>query len=76
MRTTITLDAEAEKAIAALRRESGMGPSAAVNELIHRGAAGQPRADYTFPSHTFNLGARMPIDNIGEVLELLDEDDR
>lgn len=75
MRTTITLDDEAVKAIDDLRRETGAGISQAVNTLIHRGASPR-RVDYAYPEATFDLGARLPLDRTGELLDLLDADER
>lgn len=74
MRTTVDLDAEAERVVADLRSRTGMGLSEAVNTLIRRGAQ-LPRVDYAYPSVTFEMGARIPIDRTGEVLDLLDDVD-
>lgn len=74
MRTTVNLDAEAERVVADLRSDTGMGLSEAVNTLIRRGAR-LPRVDYAYPAVTFEMGARIPIDRISDVLDLLDDVD-
>lgn len=73
MRTTVTLDDDVVKALEALRRERGLGTSAALNELVRRGlAAGASRAT-PFRQRTSDLGApRVPLDDIGQALELLE----
>lgn len=73
MRTTLTLDDDVAAAIDALRRREGLGLSEAVNRLIRDGLARAPaRAGYVHRSH--DLGIKVDVTNIGEVLELLDED--
>lgn len=73
MRTTIDLDDDVEAAVAALQRERGIGRSKALNELARRGAAQRaPRHHYVH--RTADLGARIDVTNIGEVLGLLDDE--
>lgn len=71
MRTTVTLDEDTAAAIAQVRRERGVGVSAAVNELVRRGMAratpGQP-----FVQRTSNGRARIDLTDIGEALETLE----
>ncbi|MEL4357703.1 MULTISPECIES: CopG family transcriptional regulator [unclassified Luteococcus] len=74
MRTTVNLEAEAERLVADLRREKQLGLSEAVNELIRRGAASH-RTDYVFPEMTFEMGAKIPLESTSALLELLDEVD-
>lgn len=72
MRTTVTLDADVEAAVARLRREHGIGLSEALNQLARRDlAAHVQRMPYRHRS--VDLGIRVDITNIGDVLELLDE---
>jgi hypothetical protein len=75
MRTTVTLDEDVAKAVEALRRERGLGTSAALNELARLGmavAASRPRR---FRQRTSNMGlARVPLDDIGLALDLLEGD--
>jgi hypothetical protein len=63
MRTTVTLDEDVVKALEALRRERGLGTSAALNE--------PPRA--RFRQRTSSMGApKVALDDIGSALELLE----
>jgi hypothetical protein len=73
MRTTVTLDDDVARALEQLRRERGLGTSAALNELVRRGlAATQPPAK-PFRQRTSTMGpARIPLDDIGHGLELLE----
>lgn len=71
MRTTVDLDADAARAIAALREESGMGLSQAVNELIRRGLVSGPAAT-PFRQRTRDLGLRIDVSNTAEALEILE----
>jgi len=73
MRTTITLDGDVAAAVEAVRRESGVGVSEAVNRLVRAGLArSTPKRAYRHRSH--DLGLKIDVTNIGEVLELLDGD--
>ena len=73
MRTTVTLDDEVAKALDALRRERGLGTSAALNELVRRGLAATPSPQKPFRQRTSSMGpARVPLDDIGAALELLE----
>lgn len=72
MRTTLTLDQDVVAEIERLRRETGLGLSEAVNQLIRRGiSADSPRHHYRHRS--VNLGLKVDVTNIGEVLDALDE---
>jgi hypothetical protein len=71
MRTTVTLDDDAAAAVEALRRERGMGVSAAVNELVRRGAA-RPVERPPFAQRTSEGHARIDVTDVAEVLDLLD----
>ena len=69
----MTLDDDVAKALEQLRRERGLGTSAALNELVRRGLAttSSPRAP--FRQRTSDLGpSRIPLDDIGHALELLE----
>lgn len=72
MRTTVTLDDDVEAAVARLRREQGLGVSEALNQLARRGLAvrDQPAA---YRHRSADLGIRIDVTNISDVLELLDE---
>jgi hypothetical protein len=74
MRTTVTLDDDVAKALEELRRQRGLGTSAALNELVRRGLAakadGPPQP---FTQRTSSLGRpRIAIDSIGDALEILE----
>jgi hypothetical protein len=72
MRTTFTLDDDVAAAVEAVRREEGIGISDAVNRLIRAGmVAPTRRAPYRHRSS--DLGLKVDVSNIGEVLDLLDE---
>jgi hypothetical protein len=71
MRTTIEFDDDAAKAIEGLRRETGMGVSQAVNELIRRGMLPRREAE-PFRQRTHPLGLRIDVSNIAAALEDLE----
>ncbi len=74
MRTTIDLADDVAAAVEKARRERGLGLSEAVNDLIRAGLLPrEQRAPIDPPS--FNMSAKVDLSNIGEVLELLDEED-
>jgi hypothetical protein len=72
MRTTLTLDDDVAAAIEKLRREHGIGLSEAVNRLARAGMVKSDRAA-RYRHRTSPLGLKVDINNIGAVLELLDE---
>lgn len=72
MRTTVTLAADIAAAVEGIRRDEGVGVSEAVNRLARHGlakTAEAPRYEHT----SYELGQRIDVTNIGEVLSLLDE---
>ena len=72
MRTTFKLDPDVAAEVERLRREEGIGISEAVNRLIRSGMAkAEPAKGYEHRS--VDLGLRVDVANIGEVLELLDD---
>jgi hypothetical protein len=71
MRTTITFDDDVAVAIERLRRERGVGVSAAVNELV-RQALSRPRPRRPFVQRTSSGRARIDVTNVAEAMELLD----
>ena len=71
MRTTVTFDDDATAAIEQLRRELGIGISAAVNELV-RQALVRSVDRPVFVQHTSAGHARLDVTDTAEVLELLD----
>lgn len=75
MRTTVTLDDDVAKALDALRRDEGLATSAALNKLVRQGLAASQARPAPFRQRTSSLGSpRIPLDNIGEALELLEGD--
>jgi hypothetical protein len=72
MRTTVTLDDDVAAAVEALRRQDGIGVSEVVNRLIRAGLVRQPVRE-PYRHHTSDIGLKIDVSNIGEVLELLDE---
>lgn len=71
MRTTVEFEPETARAIEQLRRELGLGVSAAVNELVRRGLL--PRRDETrFRQRTEQLGLRVDVSNVAEALDALE----
>ena len=73
MRTTVSLDDDVAKALDQQRRERGLGTSAALNELVRRGLASTSARPTPFRQRTSDMGAaRIPLDDIGHALELLE----
>jgi hypothetical protein len=71
VRVTVEFDDDTGKAVEALRRESGVGVSEAVNELIRRGLL--PRHDVpTFRQRTRSLGVKIDVSNVAAALEDLE----
>ena len=71
MRTTITFDDDVAAAVERLRRERGVGVSAAVNELV-RQALSRPQQRRNFVQQTSSGHARIDVTNVADALELLD----
>ncbi len=74
MRTTITLAADVAAAVEGLRRSEGIGVSEAVNRLVRDGLA-KPTARSLYEHTSYELGQRIDVTNIGDVLGMLDEFD-
>ena len=72
MRTTVTLERDVAAAVEHMRRERGIGVSAAVNELARRGLVEGKHPRQPFRQRTYALGAKLDLTNIGRVLEELD----
>ncbi|MBM3666115.1 MAG: ribbon-helix-helix protein, CopG family [Actinobacteria bacterium] len=72
MRTTVTLDPDVARAVERLRRERGLGLSAALNEIARAGLLEAPRGA-RFEQATSEMRARIDVTNVGDVSELLDE---
>ncbi|MGL4176118.1 MAG: CopG family transcriptional regulator [Dermatophilaceae bacterium] len=72
MRTTVNLETDVVRAVEQHRREHGVGLSEAVNQLVRNGVRAS-RVDYAYAHPARDLGARVDLTNVAEVLELLDE---
>lgn len=69
----MTLDDDVAVAVQRLRRERGLGTSAAVNVLARQGLARAAHEPSTFRQQVSALGAaRIPLDDIGAALEVLE----
>ncbi|HHX84211.1 MAG TPA: CopG family transcriptional regulator [Actinomycetales bacterium] len=76
MRTTVRLDSEVLAAAQQLCREHHIGLGEAVNRLAKAGLAAADRPRRTpFTQRTADLGLKIDVTDIGEVLELLDQYD-
>jgi hypothetical protein len=72
MRTTVNLDEDVVAAIEQLRKERGLGTSAALNELARRGLAQGAIPRPRFVQQTSSGGARLDPTDIADTLDLLD----
>jgi hypothetical protein len=73
MRTTITLEPDVAAEVERLRRLEGIGVSKAVNRLV-RAAMVAPRPRITYRHQAADVGLRVDVANIGDILDLLDAD--
>ena len=74
VRTTVTFDPDVAKILERLQRERGVGLSDVVNDAV-RDADAPPRKGKRFVQTTSDMGMfTMPIDNIAEVLDVIEED--
>ena len=77
MRTTISLEPDVAAAVDRLRRDHGLGVSAAVNSLARRGLITEAVRGTPYVLEPSDLGLLVDVDNVSEVLEQLDgADDR
>ncbi|MDQ3782163.1 MAG: ribbon-helix-helix domain-containing protein [Actinomycetota bacterium] len=75
MRTTVTLDDDVAVAVDQLRRERGLGTSAAVNALARQGLAQGTTTPGTFRQQVSSLGtARIPLDDVAGALAVLEHE--
>jgi hypothetical protein len=68
----VNLDPDTAATVEALRRDKGLGLSEAVNELIRSGAVAKGAERPRYVLKTFDMGLKIDVTNIGEVLEYLD----
>ncbi|HKZ18877.1 MAG TPA: ribbon-helix-helix protein, CopG family [Acidimicrobiia bacterium] len=71
MRTTVEFQKDTAAAIQRLRRQTGMGVSEAVNELIRRGLLARTES-VPFVQKTHRLGLKIDVSNVAEALEVLE----
>ena len=72
MRTTIDLDDDVLAAANQRRAVENVGLSAAINDLVRRGLI-QPMVEKDFVQDVSDLGETLvPVDNIGEALEIIE----
>lgn len=76
VRTTVTFDPDVAKILERLQKERGVGLSDVVNEAVRAAEQGPAtRKPKRFVQTTSDMGPfTMPIDNIAEVLDILEED--
>jgi hypothetical protein len=72
VRTTITVADDVAAALDRLRREEGLGPSEALT-LARRGMA-RAAVDVSYHHRPAALGLKLDVGNIGEIIDLLDQD--
>ena len=73
MRTTVTLDEDIARAVERVRRERGLGISAALNELARRGLAVHDPGSGEFTQKVSSMGRpRVPLDDVAAALDLLE----
>jgi len=73
MRTTITFEPDVAALVEAMRRREGVGVSEAVNRLVREAAAGSGQRSTTYVHRTADVGVKIDVTNIAEVLDLLDD---
>lgn len=71
MRTTVTLDRDVAAAVERLRRDAGLGVSAALNELARRGLSRKPETE-RFTQETSDMGLRIDVSDIPDALDFLE----
>ena len=72
MRTTVNLDDDVAAALTALRSERSLTLSEAVNQAVREGLA-RPTARARCHQRSADLGIRVDVSNISDVLDALDE---
>ena len=71
MRTTIDLADDVAAAVEKVRRERGIGLSAAVNQLARAGLTAPIRSE-AFRQRTYPLGAGIDVSNVADALGTLE----
>lgn len=73
MRTTLKLDDDVAAEAERLKRAEGIGLSEAINRLARAGMV-QRKDRAVFVNRSAPIGLKVDVSNIGEVLDLLDQD--
>ena len=68
----MTLADDVAAAVQGLRREEGIGMSEAVNRLVRDGLV-RPVETPAYVHESFDMGMKIDVTNVGEVLGMLDE---
>lgn len=72
MRTTVTLADDVAAAVEQFKRSEGIGVSEAINRLVREGLA-KPYTPSQYVHQSYDMGMKVDVTNIGEVIGLLDE---
>lgn len=73
----MTLDDDVARVVEQVRRERGLGISAALNEVVRRAAAQKQPGRPAFVQSVGSLGEQLiPIDDVAGALELAEGDER
>ena len=73
----MTLDDDVARVVEQVRRERGVGISAALNEVVRRGAAQKQPERPRFVQSVGSLGDQLiPVDDVAGALELAEGDER
>ena len=73
MRTTVDLKPDVVKALEQRRRQTGEGLSESVNALLRSALVEAPTRGRVFRQRSTDLGMRLDVRNIGDVLDALGE---
>jgi len=68
----VTLADDVAAAVQGLRRKEGIGMSEAVNRLVRDGLV-RPAETPAYVHESFDMGMKIDVTNVGEVLGMLDE---
>ncbi|HPE12671.1 MAG: CopG family transcriptional regulator [Actinobacteria bacterium] len=74
MRTTVNLADDVAAEVARICKQRGVGLSAAINELARAGMTATTPVE-TFQQRSVSMGLRIDVSNVGDVLDMLDDDD-
>ena len=72
MRTTVTLADDVVAAVEKIKRSEGVGVSEVINRLVRKGLA-KPDTPSQYVHQSYDVGLKVDVTNIGEVIGMLDE---